>query len=154
MDEIYNLLLSTIGLSFKNGRLFDDDKGALLLFKNKYIAESESNIIRADSMVFDLLNNRALTQYLFQVYIEKETEEGDLYLVNYGIVFENDNKDRTIPTRRKVLMVVGNGAQVETRFYYNESLAYIEAIFLISGTMPLMLPDLSQFDSSEVVIKK
>lgn len=154
MDEIYNLLLSTIGLSFKNGRLFDDDKGALLLFKNKYIAESESNIIRADSMVFDLLNNRALTQYLFQVYIEKETEEGDLYLVNYGIVFESNNKDRTIPTRRKVLMVVGNGEQIETRFYYNESLAYIEAIFLISGTMPLMLPDLSQFDNSEVIIKK
>lgn len=154
MDEIYNLLLSTIGLSFKNGRLFDDDKGALLLFKNKYIAESEFNIIRADSMVFDLLNNRALTQYLFQVYIEKETEEGDLYLVNYGIVFENNNKDRTIPTRRKVLMVVGNGEQIETRFYYNESLAYIEAIFLISGTMSLMLPDLSQFDSSEVINKK
>lgn len=154
MEKIYNLLLSTIGLSFKNGRLFDEDKGALLLFKNKYIAESESNIMRGDSMVFDLLGNRALTQYLFQVYVEKETEDGNIYLVNYGIVPEIVTKDRTIPIRRKLLMVIGDGDHVETHFYYNESLAYIEAIFLASGMMSLLIPDLSEFDSSEVISKK
>ena len=151
---IYNTLLSTIGLSFRNGRLFDEDKDALLLFKNKYIVENESNINRNDSVLFDLVNNRALAQYLFQVYVEKETEDGNLYLVNYSIVPEIQTKDRSVISRRKILMVIGNGNHVETRFYYNECLAYIEAIFVASGMMLMQIPDLSEFDNREVVSKK
>ena len=67
MDEIYNLLLSTIGLSFKEGRLFDDDKMSLVLLKQKYIAEKESDIMRNNSILFDPINNRKLAQYLFNM---------------------------------------------------------------------------------------
>lgn len=154
MKSIYNTLLSTIGLSFKDGRLFDEDNMALLLFKNKYIAENEANIMRNNSILFDPKTNRALSQYLFQVYIEKETQEGNVYLTSYAIVPEKVTKDRSEMVRRKLQMILGNGAHVETKYYYNESLAYIEAIFLASGMVPVMIPDLIQYDNIEDVIKK
>lgn len=154
MEEIYELLLSTIGLSFKNGRLYDDDKGAYLLFKGgKHIVKPDYQILRDKSVVvFDPLMNKALMAYLFQVYIDKETEDGNLYLTSFQVVFENNQKDRTDLTRRKLLMIVGNGIQVETRYYYIESLAYMEAVFIATGMNLHQIPDLEKFDDKELLI--
>lgn len=151
MEEIYNLLLSTIGLSFENGRLYDDDKMVLLLYKQKYIVENESDIMRKNAIVFDPLNNKMLAQYLFNVYIEKEQAEQELYLLSFQIVPEKIIKvskaEKPPMVRRKLLMIVGDGHQIETRYYYNEALAYIEAIFMASGAP--IYPELYEYDMTE-----
>lgn len=147
MDEIYNLLLSTIGLSFKEGRLFDDDKMSLVLLKQKYIAENESDIMRNNSILFDPINNRKLAQYLFNIYIDKEQEDGEMYIVSYQVVPEMITKDRDLMVRKKLLMIFGDARQVETNYYYNDSLTFIEAIFTASGAP--IIPDLSPYDNSE-----
>ena len=154
IKEVYGELLSMAGFCFKNGRLFDEDKQAFLLYKKKYIVEDESYIMRDNSIVMDLLKNKKLSQYMFQVYIDKETNEGNLYLSTFAVVNEKRVKDKTIPVKKKLLMLVGNGNEVSTHYYYNECLTYIEAIFLASGMHPLQIPDLSEYDSIEEVIKK
>lgn len=148
MNEIYALLLSTIGLSIKDGKLFDDDKMVLLLYKDKYIVVEDLPLLRNNSIIFDLLGNRGLSQYLFNVYITKEQEEQSLYLISYQIVYESN--DKTKINRRKLLIIL-DGSTVETQYYYNESLVYIEAIFKLSGAFAC--PDLTQYDNKEVLLK-
>ena len=150
IKDVYGELLSTTGFCFKGGRLFDEDQQAFLLYKKKYIVEDEKYIMRDNSIVMDLLKNKKLAEYLFRVYIDKETAEGNLYLSTFTIVAEKKVKDRSVPVRKKLLMLVGDGAEVSTRYYYNESIAYIEAIFLASGMYPIQLPNLEQYDCLEV----
>lgn len=155
MEEIYNLLLSTIGLSFKDGKLYDEDTGMFLLYKKKYIVEQPELVMRSNNaVVFDPIMNKGLMQYLFNVYIDKETADGNIYLATYQVIFETPSQDRSIISRRKLLMIGGNGSQASTRYYYLETLVYIEAVFVLTGMNFLQLPDLEPFDNKDLLVVK
>lgn len=148
MKELYSLLMSTIGLSEREGRVYDDDNEAMLLYKHKYIAMDESYILRNNMMLFDPANNKNLANYLLTVYADKEAEDSGMYVQSFYTMSEIRNPGKDVPSRFKCSVLFADTNienNIDTKYYYLEGLAYIDAIFCMAGN-PI---DLSQYDIDE-----
>lgn len=140
-------LFMEIGLSINNNQyLIDQDTGQTLQFKDKYIkATVEPVPIYAGKtdILFEPERNYGLMEKLLGYYIDKESnsDEGDRigYIANYTEYFPDKTKQR-------VVIKTARG-DIATQFYHNLYLAYMEAIFLLSGSFNNLT--LSNFDIVE-----
>lgn len=145
-EMYYNLFLE-IGLSINNEQfIYDQDTGIVLKYKDKRIKMSFTNDVYGSNndVVFDPSVNYDLMVKLFGYYIEKETQNGND--IGYIAHFSEEEFNRAFIMkderyRQRVVVKTKNG-DFKTAPYYNIYLAYIEAIFILSGNNY----DLSNFD--------
>ena len=142
--DMYYDLFSEIGLNIgPNQYLYDQDTQAPIMFKDKYIKASiDGSPLYAgrNDIVFEPAKNYTLITRLFEYYLDKSqnTDDGDIlqgYVAHY--IDDNIEKDK----QRVVVKTIGRGL-IESNFYYNIYLAYIDCIFKIAGYNA----DLSNFD--------
>lgn len=144
MTNIDFEILNILGLSVDSstGRIFDVDKGVFLIFNNNYVYTEDSLIIHKGDVAFDIMGNPKLAEYLMNVLLQKESEENGLY-AQMILLLEDFNS--TPPyTKRALDLKTGTNINIQTQYYYNTCLAYIEMIYLISG-IPISI-DLHTFD--------
>ncbi len=148
LKEMYYNLFLEIGLSINSNQyIYDQDTDIVLKYKDKYMKMSFNSEVYAgrNDMVFDPVTNYNLIVTLFGYYIEKETANGnDIgYIADFR---EEEFKRAIIPKgerfRQRVIIKTKRG-DLYTNYYYNLYLAYIEAIFILSGNSEY---DLSNFD--------
>ena len=149
LREMYYDLFLEIGLSINNDQyIYDQDSGEVLKYKDKYMKMSFSNDVYAgrNDMVFDPVNNYNLIVLLLGYYIEKEKSvyDNDIgYIADYKEEeFKRGFYSKGERFRQRVVIKTMNG-DLCTNYYYNLYLAYIEAIFILSGNTNY---DLSNFD--------
>lgn len=141
--EMYYDLFMEIGLGIKDQYLYDQDNGTFITLKEKYI---KANIDGSplypgrNDIVFEPDKNYTLIEKLFCFYLDKckDTEDGDIlqgYIAHY--IDDNPTKDK----QKICVKTVGRGI-IESEFYTNIYLAYIDVIFRIAGYRP----NLSNFD--------
>ena len=147
-NEMYYSLFSEIGLSVNHDYyIFDQDTGIVLKYKDQYIKMN----FRGDTypgkndIVFDPSTNYNLMVVLFGYYIDKELANGnDIgYIADFK---EEENNKVFIPKGERFkqrLVIRTKRGDIKTDYFYNLYLAYIQAIFIISGDNDF---DLSNFD--------
>jgi len=146
-EMYYNLFLE-IGLSINMDQyIYDQDTGIVLKFKDKHIKMSFNNNVYAgnNDIIFDPSTNYNLIVTLFGYYIEKESANGND--IGYIAHFTEEEAGKVfVPKgerfKQRVVIRTKNG-DIYTNYFYNLYLAYIEAIFIISGNTDY---DLSNFD--------
>lgn len=144
MPELFYDLFMEMGLGINGDQhLYDQESMCPILFKEKYIkATITGTPIYAgrNDILFDPANNYSLMSHIFGFYLDKcqTSDDGDLlcgYLAHY--IEDNPEKDK----QRVAVKTQGRGI-IESDFYYNIYLAYIDCIFRIAGYRPV----LTQFD--------
>ena len=148
INEMYYNLFLEIGLSTNNEQyIYDQDTGIVLKYKEKYIKMNFNNDTYPgkNDIVFDPATNYNLIVTLFGYYIEKELSNGND--IGYIADFKEEEHNRAfIPKgerfRQRVVIRTKRG-DIYTDYFYNLYLAYIHAIFIISGNEEY---DLSNFD--------
>lgn len=146
-EMYYNLFLE-LGLSINNEQfIYDQDTGVVLKYKDKRIKMSfTGNVYGSNNdVVFDPSINYDLMVKLFGYYIEKETQNGND--IGYIAHFAEEEFGRAfVPKnerfKQRIVIKTKNG-DIKTTAYYNLYLAYVEAIFILSGNIDY---DLSNFD--------
>ena len=147
--EMYYELFLEIGLGINRDQyIYDQDTGIVLKFKEKHIKTNlnNNNVYAGNNdIVFDPSTNFNLIVTLFGYYIEKEqTNDND---IGYIAQFTEEEAGKVfIPKgerfKQRLVIRTKNG-DIYTSYFYNLYLAYIEAIFIISGNNNY---DLSNFD--------
>lgn len=139
-DDIYELyynLFTTIGLGInQNSYLYDQDTGTMICLKDKFIKASVQPVTiyaGKNDIIFAPDQNYQLMVCLLGYYLDKNPELS--FIAQY---IEDDNKRE----KQRVCVKTHNGV-VESNFYSNIYLGYIECIFILSGGF---IPDLSNFD--------
>lgn len=146
--EMYYELFLEIGLSVNMDQyIYDQDTGIILKFKDKQIKMGFNNNVYAgnNDIVFDPSTNYNLMVTLFGYYIEKEAANDND--IGYIAQFTEEEAGKVfVPKgerfKQRVVIRTKNG-DIYTSYFYNLYLAYIEAIFIISGSTNY---DLSNFD--------
>ena len=149
VNEMYYNLFLEIGLAINNEQfIYDQDTGIVLKYKDKRIKMSFTNDVYGSNndVVFDPSTNYDLMVKLFGYYIEKETHQNEND-IGYIAHFTDEEFGRPFVPKeeryRQRLIVKTKHGDLRTNPYYNIYLAYIEAIFIISGNIEY---DLSNFD--------
>lgn len=131
IDEIKNMLLNLLGLRVYNNYLYDEDKFDFLLYNDGMIKINNKGIFHNNDSVYEPIFNVKQAQYYFLVYTMKE--EDNLYVKSTGlnskIVELPDNIKGTIYS----LHIDSSRGTIDTNYYFNISLCYIEAIYRLSG---------------------
>lgn len=145
-DDIYEMyyhLFMEIGLSTNHDQLlYDQDTGALLKYKDKFIkATTIPQPIYAgrNDILFEPYKNYNLMVTIMGYYIDKESksEYGD----NIGFIAQyiEDNPDKT----KQSIVVKTRRGDFASQYYTNIYLGYIECIFKLANSFDV---DLSNLD--------
>ena len=154
MGELFYNLFLEIGLGINQDQyIYDQDSGIVLKCKDRYIKASINNTpvyAGKNDIVFDPANNYNLIVWLLSYYAEKEEANGEgnvSYMSHFTepevYISRKTDRDTTKRYRQRVVIVTRSGQNLHTGFYYNLYLAFIEAIFILSGNDEY---DLSNFD--------
>ena len=148
LREMYYDLFLEIGLSINNDQyIYDQDTGIVLKYKDKYMKMSFNSDVYAgrNDMVFDPVTNYNLIVTLLGYYLEKEAADGND--IGYIADFKEEEFKRGFYAKgerfRQRVVIRTKTGDLFTNYYYNLYLAYIEAIFIVSGSTNY---DLSNFD--------
>ena len=145
-ERDYNLFL-IIGLSIDaEQHLYDQDTGAKLNFKGKYIkaAINENIPVYAgkNDIVFDPSKNYAIMVTLLGYYLDKESKsiDGD----NIGFISQGmeDSPDREY---HRLFIQTSKKGRIESDWYQNSYLGFLDCIFKLDGQNV----DLHNFDFRE-----
>lgn len=150
--DIENTLLNIIGLSIKNNYIYDDDNFDFLLFGNGMIKTANQGIFHKNDCVFDPIFSLKQIQYLFTVYTKKEEQDNGLYVQSLGLNSEMHQLDENLKASKYSLHVDTNKGSIDTNYYFNIPLAYIEAIYRISNIFdndPIVKVKLKMTDFTE-----
>lgn len=130
IENIKNDILNTLGLSIKNNYVYDDDQCDFLIYNNGMLKTSNMGIFHCNDNVFDPIFSVKQMQYLFNVYAKKEEMDNGLYVQSIGM----NNRAITAPTSimQYSLHVDTSEGSVDTNYYFNIALCYIEAIYRLS----------------------
>ena len=137
-DPLNKLIMEEVGLTVNNSnKVIDQDTRQELAYNGKYIKfSSKFEIPISDSDIkFDPISNRNMMATLFAHFATKIQEEDEIYIQSYS---EVPSKDGT-----SALTAYVNGYVVNTDFYYNPSLKYLDMIQRLNGNM---MPQLKQHD--------
>jgi hypothetical protein len=133
LGELYYNLFMTIGLGINSQQyLYDQDTGIVIKFKDKFIkANTNNQPLYAGRMdvVFEPSKNYGLMTTLVGYYIDKESnsEDGDrIGFISMGI------EDKDIEWHRVIVQTNYKGI-IESKFYRQAYLGYIEVIFQMDG---------------------
>lgn len=135
-NMIIDKLLNVLGLSVIQDYIYDEDKCGFLTYNEGRMKVNRMGIFHTCDTEFNPIFDVKQIQYLFAVYTSKEAEDNGLYVQSMGI--NNKFSTSTVtsigsaPIKYSVHIDTNEGA-IDTRYYYNMSLAYIEAIFRLSN---------------------
>lgn len=123
--------------------LYDQDTDMPIKYMDKFIKASVDNTpvyAGKNDIVFDPAKNYNLIACIFGNFLDKcvNSEDGDIlggYIANY--IEDNETRDK-----QRVVVKTKERGLIESNFYYNIYLAYIDCIFKVTGT----IVDLSNFD--------
>lgn len=131
---IIDKLLNVLGLSIVNNYLYDDDNGNFLLYKDDGMLKySNRGIFHKNDTVFDPLFSVDMANYMFIVYIKKESEDNGLYVQSTGCNNKIIQLTDEIKAIKTSVHIDSNEGSFDTSYYNNVSLCYIEAIFKLAG---------------------
>ena len=132
VNDIQYGLLNIIGLSVKNNYIYDDDNFDFLIYENGMLKVIHQGIFHKNDYLFDPINSFKQIQYLFTVFSKKEELDNGLYIQSLGTnTIQTDLCDGMKGTKYS-LHVDTNEGSIDTNYYYNLSLIYIEAIYRLS----------------------
>lgn len=148
IEELYSDLFMSIGLAVKNNYAYLQD-GDFLKCGDKFIKVSligEPVYPGRNDIIFDPSMNYSLMSFMFGFYLDQcqHSEDGDMlggYIAHY---IEDDE----LKEKQRVVVKTINRGFIESNFYYNLYLAYIDCIFKIDGYDV----DLSNFDIKPEII--
>ena len=148
IGELYYNLFLELGLGINQDQyLYDQDTGIALKCNDKYIKATFSNTplyAGKTDIVFDPASNYKLMIFLFGYYL---TMNDDIHCIAHYMDDEPGKNDIEKGKRyRQRLCIRTSTGDIYTNYYYNQYLAYIEGIFLLSGNDEY---DLSNFDFIE-----
>lgn len=132
---IIDKLLNVIGLSIVSDYLYDEDKGGFVIYNEGRIKINKNGIFHNSDSEFNPLFDIKQMQYLFTAYIVKEEEDNGLYVQSTGINSKFNTNIQTVgfcPAKYSIHIDTSEGA-IDTGYYYNIALSYIEAIFRIAN---------------------
>lgn len=140
MNELILNLFSILGLEPKDGKVYDTDRNAFLIFHGGNLIISNTIIKHKRDVEFDPLSNTKLAEYLLTVLFAKEGQDNGLFVLTYGL------EDIILPYDKikvfRCSVSTNNGNLLSDR-YYNPSLAYIDIMYMLTG-MPK--PNLHMWD--------
>lgn len=139
IPEMYYDLFMEIGLAVRaqDQYLYDQDTLNPIKFKDKFIKASVDGTplyAGRNDIVFEPDKNYSLIARLFELYLDKCThsDDGDLlqgYIAHY---IEDDGAKEK---QRVCVKTYGRGV-IESAFYFNIYLAYIDCLFRVAGYVP------------------
>lgn len=132
VEQIGYVLLSIIGLSIKNNYIYDDDNFDFLLYENGMLKVTHQGIFHKNDYLFDPIHSFKQIQYLFNVFCKKEEIYNGLYIQSLGTNTSQTDLGGGMRGTRYSLHVDSSEGSVDTNFYFNLSLPYIEAIYRLS----------------------
>lgn len=133
--DLYYDLFSEIGLGINNQQyLYDQDTQTTIMFKDKYIKASINGqpvYAGRNDVVFEPAKNYTLMARLFEYYLDKcqHSDDGDMlqgYIAHY--IDDDEAKEK----QAVVVKTAGRGL-IQSSFYFNIYLAYIDCLFKIAG---------------------
>jgi hypothetical protein len=140
--ELYYHLFLEIGLSTDaNDLLLDQDTGAYIKFKDKFIKATvvpKEIYSGKNDILFEPDKNYQLISMLTGYYIDKEASMGNDIGFQFISVYDNPTRDKQQVTIKSVKF-----GPIESNFYYNVYLGYIECIFRLSQSY---YPNLDNLD--------
>lgn len=158
VEQIEYGLLSIIGLSIKNNYIYDDDNFDFLIYENGMLKVTHQGIFHKNDYVFDPVYSFKQIQYLFNVFCKKEEIDNGLYIQSLGTNTSQTDLGNSMRGTKYSLHVDTSEGSIDTNYYYNLSLPYIEAIYRISHVFdndPSIAEKLKMIDfSSEQMIEK
>lgn len=147
--EVYIEMLNMLGLTIRNGKVYDNDNMSFLLYKGNYICTRDCPVIHRKDTILDISNIK-LMEYLANVLFTKEANENGLFV---SIMATTESKPTLEhPYIKRGVELKTNQGDFVTDQYYNYSLAIINLFYLVSG-MPLAY-NLHQFDYTEAQMKE
>lgn len=131
---IIDKLLNVSGLSIMNNYIYDDDNSDFLIYNEGMLKTSRDGIFHTNDKVFDPLHDIKLMEYLFTVYITKETIDNGLYVQSTGIenVFPYTKSVQGVTPIKYSLHIYTGDGMITTNPYFNIALSYAEGIFRIA----------------------
>lgn len=153
--QLNKFVFDAIGLELdRQGNVVDQDTGIQLQLNGKFIKYYFGNnpqIIDSNDKIFDASKDSYLMNFLVSYYIEKIKLEGSsLYIHSYHPILDK----RTNTSCLELKGFVGqNIFQASTKFYKNDSIKFIEALYILSGeTINLTEYDnlLSYYEEEEI----
>lgn len=149
-EYLIGMVMKEIGLYYDpTGVVKDQDTGQIVNFRDRVLLYSNQPVLFSDTkdrMVFNPLISYKLMNIMFSYFIEKIFTLDGIY---YPIVYTTKEE----PEEERVALHLKDPdrqVSIDTRYYNNIILAYIEAIGKINGNDY----DLSQYDSLEPYRKK
>lgn len=131
---IIDKFLSVLGLSIVKEYIYDDDKMAFLIYNEGKIKTSRNGIFHNNDTEFNPLFDIKQMEYFFTAYTNKEAEEDGLYIQSMGINNSFVTTTGNGPTPIKYqLHIDTNERPINTNYYYNMCLCYIEAVFRLAN---------------------
>ena len=143
-EMIYNLISEMELFINREGYLCEQESGNELLYNDKHIkpAITTAEVYAGKNDVLLLpWDNYNLTTRIFSYYLQKLENEGSIH------VFANFIDDLKIDENSKInkqrVVVRTNTGDIYSDYFYKTYLAYLQMIFILSGTYNV---DLSNFD--------
>lgn len=133
--DLYYDLFSEIGLGINNQQyLYDQDTQTTIMFKDKYIKASINGqpvYAGRNDVVFEPAKNYTLMARLFEYYLDKcqHSDDGDML---QGYIAHYIDDDAAKEKQAVVVKTAGRGL-IQSAFYFNIYLAYIDCLFKIAG---------------------
>ncbi len=142
-DNVYDLtynLINTIGLTIKNGHLYDQDTNLPISFQGRRLKASvDPNIpcyAGQGEVMFDIINNIRLVTTMLGYVADKATAMGEFGFMSYY----TEGDDMT-----NITFKLNDYSTISTLFYQNKCLKFVHAMFIIYGEKV----NLRNFDISE-----
>lgn len=128
-EQIQYELLNIIGLSVRNNYIYDDDNFDFLIYENGMLKITHQGIFHKNDYLFDPIYSFKQIQYLFNVFCKKEEVDNGLYIQSLGTNSSQIDLGDSIRGTKYSLHVDTSEGSIDTNYYFNLSLPYIEAIY-------------------------
>lgn len=126
-------ILNMVGLDIKQGKIYDIDKMAYLIYNDGFLfIDDQSQLIHRKDNIFDPIGNVKLIKYIFEVFLNKEREDNGVYVLTLASAPYPDRVPNK-PTKYRLETVTTRGAEYFSDYYFLESLQYIQSIYVMSG---------------------
>jgi len=143
--EINNLIMREIGLEVDSAhRIVDQDTGMAMKFRGMNIMAPGAYCGR-NAIEFDPHNNKKMMNLLFGYFVEKHSEESDVYVSTFYSVDKGNDKG-------SVECRMSDQTTIVSKPYTRDSLKYADIITQLNGGES---PDLKQYDTvRETTVKR
>lgn len=146
VNHLYNLILNCVDMKVSNMTIVSQSTRGEIYFNEKVLKYNPNGytLVHKGEMIFDPLNNFKQAQLLFNIFLEFQKEDEELYVQMF--YDEKNLEDKT-----RIFMRCENQMNFASQYYYNMSLGYLELILALSG---IMVENLHEFDQPIIIEEK